>query len=389
MRDTDILVVGAGASGLAAAIAAGGSGASVRVLEGRDRIGRSILATGNGRCNFANADLDPRKYNDPDFVAHVMGDEALDDVLAFFRGLGLFYSFDAEGRCYPRSNSAADLLDVLLRATSRSDIEIICSARVSHVVEDGLGWSVACEDGATYRAERLVWAAGGGSAGILGGSLGLDLIEERPVLCPIACNPKPPKSIDGVRVKARVRIQRDHSEMFQEYGEVLWRPYGVSGIVVFDASRYAMPGDTLIIDHLDDILYVDLADELERRYLDIGKKDDLSGMLAGIVHPKMVPWLIDRIKPMFCEELSDYHGAAIAMKRLRFTVRGPADIDHAQVLRGGLANGQWDARTLSHRRLPGLFACGEALDVDGACGGFNLAWAWKSGIAAGSSAATR
>lgn len=391
MEHRPLVVVGAGASGMAASIAAAQSGVAPCLLEASAKAGRSVMAAGNGRCNFANADLSPERYNEPAFVAAAMGDEPLAPILGFFEALGLWYVADDEGRLFPRSRAAASVLDVLLAAMDERGVGPRLDARVVGVGRRDGGWYVALESGERLSCDALVWAAGGGSADAVASGAGLPLVPERAALCPLACDPRPGKPLDGVRVPCAVSLLSGRSTVARRDGEVLFRPYGLSGIAVFDLSRLARPGDVLSLDLLPDVgegqLASLLSDRLERRSARCSAREGCLGFLDGALHPKVGRHLMaiacgpDARLPIDCGRL------AALMKGWEFTVTGTADETHAQVVQGGLATSAFDPLTLEARQAPGFFACGEALDVDGECGGMNLAWAWSSGMVAGVAAA--
>nr|WP_239471811.1 NAD(P)/FAD-dependent oxidoreductase [Olsenella profusa] len=372
----DVAVVGGGAAGLAAAIAAGEAGARVVVLERSAECGRTILATGNGRCNLANARLCPDRYNDPAFVEAVCGDAARfrGDVLAFFDACGLQTVLEEQGRLYPCSRQAASVRAVLLARAGRAGATLAPAREVTSVAHADGGWVVtwAGAEGAvasgSLRAGAVVFAAGGGEA--LTRSLGLACSPFRPVLCALACEPQGAAlslaDLDGRRAHACARLLRDGAEVARERGEVLFRPYGISGIVAFDLSRTARPGDVVSLAFADGML-----DEADARGL-AGR----AGSCAGFLDPA--------IESVLAATGADVVSLALD---LRLRVTGPAEPERAQVTRGGLLTEQFLPGTLEAREARGLFACGEALDVDGACGGFNLAWAWRSGLVAGAAAA--
>ncbi|MBM6675446.1 NAD(P)/FAD-dependent oxidoreductase [Olsenella uli] len=359
----DVCVVGGGAAGLAAAIAAAGAGASVVVLEHAPECGRTILATGNGRCNFSNARLAWERYNDPAFVEAVCGPRFDEDVLGFFGECGLAWAEEEGGRLYPLSRQAASVRAVLLGRARRAGAVLAAAREVVGLAGEGDGWRVsyAGVSSGALTARSLVLAVGGGEE--LTRSLGLACAPYEPVLCPLACESPDGVSLaelDGRRAHVVARLLCDGAEVAREEGEVLFRGYGLSGIAVFDLSRVARAGDVIALD-LTDGLDGDRARRLAER----------AGGLAGL------------LDPVIAEAL----GGSLELARdLRLVVRGPAEQERAQVTRGGLVTSQFDPATLMARAAPGLFACGEALDVDGACGGFNLAWAWKSGLVAGAAA---
>lgn len=376
----DVCVVGGGASGLAAAIAAAEAGARVVVLERDAECGRTILATGNGRCNFANTHLDWGRYNSPDFVRSVAGESFLGDVLAFFRTSGLIWA-EEDGRLYPQSRQAASVRNVLLARAMRAGVLLAAAREAVLVTPSGRGFVVRYaerfEGGRTLSlgASSVILASGGRALAPVA-RVGLEMRPMTPVLCALACSGKLFSKVDGRRAHVDAALIRNDALVAREPGEVLFRTYGVSGIVAFDLSRIARPGDTLELDLVPGTTEEELSGLLR------------SGLpLDGFLDPVIAELLRDEERDTSPKDLPQVF--AYDVKHLDLRVEGKADEAHAQVTRGGLANDQFAPSTLECRRLPGLFACGEALDVDGACGGFNLAWAWKSGLVAGSAAARR
>ena len=255
----DVVVAGGGASGLVAAIAAAEAGARTCVLEQDLECGRKILATGNGRCNFANEDLDPARYRNGAFVAKVAGARWLEEILGFFAASGLAWASE-EGRLYPLSRQAASVRNVLLARARRAGVTLAPARKVTSVAPAAGGWKVSFspatpgEKGAPQAggitARAVVMAAGGGSE--LARGLGLSIVAEGPVLCALACEPENNglelALVDGRRAHAHARLLRGGSELWAEDGEVLFRPWGLSGICVFDLSRRAEAGDVVALD---------------------------------------------------------------------------------------------------------------------------------------------
>lgn len=391
---TDVVVLGGGAAGLAAAITAAEAGADVVILERDLSCGLPILATGNGRCNFANVRLDARRFNDPGFVNEVCGPRWLDDVLAFFRTCGMRWCLE-DDRLYPVSRQAASVRNVLLARARAAGVVLACGREVldvSHTCGTArVAYAQPAGGEGSLEARAVIVATGGGLADYAG-TLGLSTNPTAPVLCPLACEPSPLEALDGRRVHAQVALTKKDSffPTWQERGEVLFRSYGLSGIVIFDASRRTETGDLLELDLVPDLNQSEL-----RQLVDPFAHGDFTpGCLDGVLDPEIAR-VIERLArerwhiawPEHHEAASDSEALMMLVKVLPAQVAGPADTNHAQVTRGGLAPSEFDELTLASKVHPWLYACGEALDVDADCGGFNLAWAWKSGMVAGAAAA--
>ncbi len=369
----DVCVVGGGAAGLVAAIIAAEQGARTVVVERDLECGRTILATGNGRCNLANTHLDPKLYNDPAFVRAVVGKSWLNDILDFFASCGLAWAEEDEGRLYPLSRQAASVRNVLLRRATASGVVLAPARAATRVARDGSAFYVAFTEqwprggDGELRAKSVVVALGGTAPTITAG-LGLDTLAPTPLLCPLACTGPALESLDGRRARVHMQLRRHDKIIAQQDGEVLFRDYGLSGIATFNLSRFARRGDTIVLDLIPTLSSKE-ANELARVTLD------------GILDPAIARALM--------RHAGSIPNAIELAKELTYTVGGTTETAHAQVSRGGLSARQFLPATLEANDAPGLFACGEALNVDGPCGGFNLAWAWKSGMVAGDAVARK
>lgn len=389
----DVCVVGAGAAGICAGVAAAEAGASVVAIDAGIECGRTILATGNGRCNFTNIEVRPAAFNCPEFVEQVLGENPLDDILTFFGSCGMAWT-QLEARLYPRSLSAASVREVLL-ARSEDVGAILAPQREVCAIEQKssggyrvtyrqlfLAGEGVAETTRTIDAKSIVLAVGGALAAVqsslseearVGALSALPMSEVRPGLCALACEPTPFAQADGRRAMAAVSLWHEGAPVCRERGEVLFRSYGLSGIAVFEISRKSVAGDELRVDLLPEWR----AGEIAGRMFEAPKA---LRSLKGFLDPVLAE--------LVAQQAGDDLQAQIALaKDVRFCVVGPADASQAQVSLGGLLTSSFDAKSLEAKEMPGLFGCGEALDVDGACGGYNLSWAWLSGLRAGASAA--
>ena len=394
MNDTDILILGGGASGLAAAIEASRCGADVTVLEKLDRVGKKILATGNGRCNLLNMNASPADYNDPSFVGRVFARYDVQSDLAFFRSIGLLTTADGEGRVYPRSNAASSVLDVLRLACRRLGVHIVCGEAAASIRRENGAFAVGA-----HRAKAVIVACGGkaspahgtdGSGYRLLEAFGHTCTSLHPALVQLRTDTEFVKPLKGLRASVALTLRTPDGKHTSS-GEALFTDYGLSGIAAMELSRYAADGGTLYIDFLPDM---DEAQTLLflREAKVRGGSDPLEQLLLGAVHSRIgqavVRDTLHRKLTAPCDTLTDaeLHALAKALKAFPLTVRGTKGFADAQVTAGGLDVTEF-TDALGSRRVPGLFACGEILNIDGKCGGYNLTFAWSSGRLAGMSAA--
>ncbi|MCL2194757.1 MAG: aminoacetone oxidase family FAD-binding enzyme [Oscillospiraceae bacterium] len=359
----DVIIIGAGASGLAAAITAAQAGERVLVLERMPRAGKKILATGNGRCNVSNRHAATHEYHNQRFAAPALQAFGAGECEAFFHALGLALWEDAEGRLYPRSNTAASVLDALRFGAQRAGAEMLCNVTADTLVRNGKGFAVNHH----LRAQRVIVAAGGcaapahgsdGSGFALLRGLGHTIITPKPALVQLRCNSPLLPSLKGLRVRARATLVHNGEILRESEGEILFTDDGLSGIAAMELSLGYRPGCTVELDLLPDYTPEQLAALLAqwRAFTDL----PLTGLL-----PKRVAETVVK--------------SGQSAKKIAFPVAGTRDFAHAQVTAGGADVREFDPQTLQSQLLPELFACGEVLDVHGGCGGFNLHWAWASG----------
>ena len=397
----NIVIIGGGASGMCAAVrAAADAGNRVTLLERQSRLGRKLLATGNGRCNLTNTGAEPSHYHgeDPAFVRPALSKYPPAAVLEFFAGLGLQTVTEYGGRVYPMSDHAGSVLDVLRLALDRADVELVTGAAVTDVSRSGGGFAVTW-DGGSARADRLIVACGGCAGGRLGGvtdgyallsALGHSRTALRPALTTVRTAPDYPRALKGIRADAIASVLRDGTVLASERGDVLFTETGLSGTAIFALSRAVSAGGgglSVSLDFFPDAAEAALLSDLYAR------RERWPGLEANRILTGTVQ---SRLGLMLCkyaglgggETVGTLTDAALkklsrAMKRFSLPVTGVGGFDVSQVTAGGVRTSEFDPETLQSRLVPGLYACGEVLDIDGDCGGFNLQWAWASGLLAG------
>lgn len=400
-----LAIIGGGAAGLAAAVTAArelrmlGVPGDVAVYEADERVGRSILATGNGRCNFSNARIDAGAYRNAAFVGSALGalTAGSDPVHAFFADLGLVWREEGEGRLYPLANKATSVLDVLRAAAADFGVREACGRRAVWIdVPDRPGgrFHIRFADGTVGHADAVVLATGGRTVRELLPE-GIGFAAARPVLGPLRTATDVVRHLNNLRVRCAVTLAGpDGAPKAREAGELLFRDYGVSGIAVFNLSRFAEPGDRLLVDLLPQMPEGDCAGFLHarrRRLSADGRPLSREAFLRGMLLPAVARAVLEEagLAPGAPFAKRDVPTLAAALKAFPLEVRGMGDERQCQVRRGGADVAAFDPRTLEARAVPGLHVVGEALDVDAPCGGYNLHWAWASGILAGRAAATR
>lgn len=395
-----VIVIGGGASGILAALtAAENKNRHVLLLERQQRIGRKLLATGNGRCNLTNTGAAPENYHgeNPAFALPALEAFPPSAALDFFHGLGLLTQEEEGGRVYPLSNSANSVLDVLRFALDRAGVEQRCSALVKNVRREKQGFTLELENESLH-ADKLILACGGAAGAKLGGvmdgyqlakALGHKRTGLHPALVQLTTDPEYPRALKGVRVPCALRLKRKAFLLARARGELQFTETGVSGPAAFDLSRAAATGGEGLSLHI--ALLPQSAGELKellRRRREQYPELPASEMLTGMLHNRLGRMVVKyaglgAAAPLSSLTEDDLDRLASACLDFTLPVTGTEGFDNAQVTAGGLRTSDFDPRTLQSRLIPGLFACGELLDVDGDCGGYNLQWAWASGRLAG------
>ena len=392
-------IIGGGASGMAAALAAAeNENEQVVLLERQARVGRKLQATGNGRCNLTNLHAAEGGYHgeESSFANYAISKFGPEETLNWFRSLGLFTVAEDSGRVYPYSDQANSVLDVLRFALEKPNIEVKLGYEVEKVKKTADGFRVESKE-ETLECGKLIIACGGLAGTKLGGtmsgykllrSLGHKCTKLRPTLVQLKSGWPGITALKGVRANCRAAIFHNGQLHRESTGEIQFTEYGLSGPVIFEISRDACQGsgDWLCrLDFLPDISEEVLKEELLRR-----RETNLptSELLTGILHNRLGRVITQTVGisgyvPVSQLETFEIEEVCRAVKGFDVSLTEPMGMDNAQVTAGGILTKEFDGTTMESRLVPGLYACGEVLDIDGDCGGYNLQWAWSSGRLAG------
>ena len=404
-----IIVIGAGASGMMAAVSAksfGGKDVDVYVLERNEYPGKKILATGNGKCNFTNIVQGPLCYrsSNPDFAWDAVLQFPAQSTIRFFLELGI-YSVNRNGYPYPASGQATSVRDVLTMEMIRLGVHVLTNVFVEKVEAEGNGFCVYTKE-KTFAADKVILACGGKAASYTGSDgngyahaemFGHTIVPVLPALVQLRCKEKVYKKLSGVRSACKISLFSHQECVAQDSGELQLTDYGISGIPVFQVSRFAAQAlregkeVSALLDFAPDFSKEQFLDFLKRRIQSRPKKN-VEEFLIGCFHKKLCDcWIyISRIdKAKLVIELTDDELEKLVriIKEFKTTVVNVNSFDQAQVCAGGVDTKEVCVRTMESKLKKGLFFAGEILDVDGMCGGYNLQWAWSSGYLAGKHAA--
>lgn len=404
----DVIVVGAGASGLVAAISAAEKGRSVLIIEHKEKAGKKILATGNGKCNYTNMYQAPECYRSDDstFAMKVLSNFDNNDTLALFKKLGIIPK-DKDGYIYPNSEQAASIVSVLLMECERLNIEIVYNEKVIEVVQPDftLITSKSDDSRSTYYGKALILATGGCASPKLGSDgsgyplaevFGHKIIKPLPALVALKSPDKFCKTVSGVRTIAKASIYVDMELLIEDEGEIIFTDYGVSGIPIMQISRYASKAlnkgkkvhlylDLFLPSTLNELIEI----LLKRCYRNPEKT--IEEMMVGMLNNKLNYIIIKEAglspeSPCHILNKSEIKKLATLIKKLKVNIKDTNTFDFAQVTSGGVSTLDIEANSMESKLKKGLYITGELIDVDGACGGYNLQWAWSTGYIAGSHA---
>ncbi|MDD3239934.1 MAG: aminoacetone oxidase family FAD-binding enzyme [Lachnospira sp.] len=397
----DCAVIGGGAAGMLAAIRMGRNGLNVILIEHTKKIGNKILQTGNGKCNFTNLRMEEDCYlgDNQREIMSVIERFNQKAVISFFESIGVYHR-ERNGYVYPHSDTALSLQNALRMEIEHLKIRVSTEFDIREIKRNGRVFELM-GDSYTYYANTVLLATGSkaapksgsdGSGYELAKKLGHQVVKPLPALVQLVSNGKTCRMMAGVRSQGTVKLFIDDRLAAEEFGELQYTDYGISGIPVFQLSRYAVKAvDEKRKVHLVIDMLPDYSEEYIMRIVETGIQQagfkNMEQFMEGILNRKLVSAAVEESGISLKHNITEIGSEKVLafMKQLKsFTMQitGFKDFDSAQVCQGGVKLSEIDMSTMMSMKVPGLFFAGEILDVDGKCGGYNLQWAWSSGAAA-------
>ena len=397
----DCIVIGGGASGMMAAITAAKNGLNTGILEHSDRVGKKILQTGNGKCNITNTALEKDCYlcDDKDFVMDIIDLFNVSDTIDFFQSLGI-YPKSKNGYIYPNSEQASSVLDVLRLEIEHQKVSINTDIDIINIGKTDDMFKINTTKG-QFTCKKLIIATGSnaapksgsdGSGYKLAKALGHSIVKPLPALVQLKSDLNLCKMMSGVRSEGKVQLMVDDELVASDTGEVQYTDYGISGIPVFQISRFAVIAvdskrkTEVVIDMLPLINESDLLDMLKNRIVNDGYKT-MEQFLIGMLNKKLAGAVLKRVNinlnDIASNKVDSLEKIVAMIKAFVVPINGFNSFENAQVCSGGVKTSEIDSKTMQSKIVNSLYFAGEVVDVDGICGGYNLQWAWSSGYVAG------
>lgn len=398
----EIVVIGGGAAGIMAAIIAKQEGKDVLIIEHTSRIGKKILVTGNGRCNLTNMDQRPEFYRgcNPDFPQIALERFGVKNTLDFFYSLGLYVK-NKNDYIYPYSEQATTVLEILKNELTRLQIPILYEIEIDTIYKKGNRFQLTTKRNEMIYCDALILATGSkaapstgsdGSGYQLAKKLGHEIVEPVPALVQLTCSGNFFKYLKGIRSHGKITLFVDNKRIIEDIGELQLTDYGVSGIPVFQISRFA---SVALKNGKEVLVSIDFLPNLDKSILletftdkCFVKDKTIEEVLNGFLNQKLSSTLIKEAKISLHKKMNTLHvkereHLVSKIKELQVLVNSTKSFEQAQVCAGGVDTNEIHPETMESKIVPGLYFAGEIIDVDGACGGYNLQWAWSSGYLAG------
>ncbi len=401
----DCVVIGGGAAGLMAAINTARAGLKTAVIEHTKRMGNKILSTGNGKCNFTNLNMSEEMYlnSDKRFVKEIIEQFNENDSIDFFESIGVYHK-DKNGYVYPHSETAASVQEALCLEIERLGVKVFLETSVKKIKKNDNVFLISCNDNeqsVVICSKTIILATGSKAASKTGSDgSGYELAKQMkhtivpvlPALCQLISSNKNCKMSSGVRSTGEVKLFIDNSRVADDLGEVQYTDYGISGIPVFQISRFAVKGIsenkkvTVCIDMVPDMQEYELIKKFNQRLKNESEKNILQFM-SGLVNKKLIEMIcrdlnISTTKPVHSLPPKSLVQIVKSLKNYKYDIKDYKGFENAQVCQGGINLKEISSKDMQSRIVPGFFIAGEVADVDGKCGGYNLQWAWSSGYVA-------
>lgn len=390
----DVIIIGAGASGLTAGITAALNGAKVTILEHENKPGKKILTTGNGKCNITNKILDVDKYyGNEKFINDVLDSFGFEDTINYFNQLGIVTK-DKNNYIYPASEQASTVLNTLRDKAIDLGVSIKTNNEIKNIEKTSDGFCI--DIGIKLNCQKLIIATGGmsfpktGSRGdgyTIAKKFGHRIIEPKPALTALICENNTLFKASGVRTQATVKVTDESGVEHQHSGELQITDYGISGILVFNISRLTNKGSRIYIDFMPNYEKEELINILTKSFK-ARKHMTIPGGLNGLLNDKLSSVILEALKidkNTKSQDITMNQILEIAniLKKYTVTVKNRKGFDFAQVTAGGVDTVEIDSKTMMSKIVPNLYFTGEIINVDGICGGYNLQFAWATGAIAG------
>lgn len=395
----EVVIVGGGASGLTAAITAARNGKDVTIIEKNNKCGKKILITGNGRCNFWNTDEDLSHFHssNSNLLKQFITDERKNSILKFFDSLGLAYK-TKNGYYYPFSNQAFTIENALLSECKKLNIKIINDITVEKIIKEDC--FIINPNKENIKAKNIIIATGSkaapktGSDGLgyeLAKSLGHNIITPLPSLVQLKADEPYFKNWSGIRTDVKVNLLINHKYIKSETGEIQLTNYGLSGICIFNLSGEAAKALNQNKNVIISINFIPFASNPKTFLQTLNKNSyhkTISELLEGILHYKLIDIILKKAhlkRDLLLNTLTDneLNNLIKTLTDFQIKILDTHTLDHAQVCSGGIPLTEINSKTLESLKVKNLYFTGEIIDIDGDCGGYNLGWAWMSGIIAG------
>ena len=400
----DLLIIGGGAAGLVAAITAKrkNPNLSVAIIEGLDRVGKKLITTGNGRCNISNVDDSPSHFHgeNREFAGFALENYGKENLIEFFSSIGIEFA-EENDKLYPASFQASSVVDCLRFECERLGVETICNAKVTGI-KKGKVFTVLGEDFELHSRVLIVATglfSGGDKLGCDGGvfrimkGLGHRGVNCSPAIVQVKTETDYVRQLKGIKIDAKAKLYNKNTLIREDFGEVLFCDYGLSGPAIMQISRDAFRSEGeyyICLDMFSKNSKTELLEFLKNRVKTLPHRS-LEDFFTGYLNKRLGQVILKYCGftlSQMAYELTDKDLVKIAeaLKSFKFKVLGHTGFNNSQVTAGGLSTIDFDSKTMMSKLISGLFAAGEILDIDGDCGGFNLKWAWCSGILAAESA---